>query len=177
LGIPLTELWNDPEMENAEPWSESKFFSKVVSLDWLVITPLSEFRYVAEEAKRRNPKLRIAVLVYDMVPLIQPELVADGMSQWYSTAYISGIRHFADVLFAISRHTALDCMKELETILGVHVPVIATPLPPEIPSIVEEKPPLLKSYDLVKHSYFICLGTIEPRKNLSLAIRGFLRFR
>ena len=76
----MTELWNDPEMENAEPWSESKFFSKVVSLDWLVITPLSEFRYVAEEAKRRNPKLRIAVLVYDMVPLIQPELVADGMS-------------------------------------------------------------------------------------------------
>ena len=177
LGIPLTELWNDPEMENAEPWSESKFFSKVVSLDWLVITPLSEFRYVAEEAKRRNPKLRIAVLVYDMVPLIQPELVADGMSQWYSTAYISGIRHFADLLFAISRHTALDCMKELETILGVHVPVIATPLPPEIPSIVEEKPSLLKSYDLVKQSYFICLGTIEPRKNLSLAVRGFLRFR
>jgi len=177
LGIPLTELWNDPEMENAEPWSEEKFFSKVVSLDWLVITPLSEFRYVAEEAKRRNPKLRIAVLVYDMVPLIQSDLVADGMSQWYSTAYISGIRHFVDVLFAISRHTALDCMKELESILGVHVPIIATPLPPEIPSIVEEKPSLLKSHDLVKQGYFICLGTIEPRKNLSLAVRGFLRFR
>ena len=177
LGIPLTELWNDPEMENAEPWSESKFFSKVITLDWLVITPLSEFRYVAEEAKRRNPKLRIAVLVYDMVPLIQPELVADGMSEWYSKTYISGIRHFADVLFAISRHTALDCMKELETILGVHVPIIATPLPPEIPSIVEENPSLLKNYDLVKQSYFICLGTIEPRKNLRLAVKGFLRFK
>jgi hypothetical protein len=157
LGIPLTDLWNDPEMENGEPWSEAKFFSKVVTLDWLVITPLSEFRYIAEEAKRRNPKLRIAVLVYDMVPLIQPDLVADGMSQWYSTTYISGIRHFADVLFAISRHTALDSMKEFESILGVHVPIIATPLPPEIPSIVEEKPSLLKSYDLVKQSYFICL--------------------
>jgi|GEM_PF-2749495 glycosyltransferase involved in cell wall biosynthesis len=177
LGIPLTELWNDPEMENGEPWSEAKFFSKVVSLDWLVITPLSEFRYVAEEAKRRNPKLRIAVLVYDMVPLIQPDLVADGMSQWYSEAYVSGIRHFADVLFAISRHTALDCMKELESILGVHVPIIATPLPPEIPSIVEENSSLLESYDIVKQNYFICLGTIEPRKNLSLAVRGFLRFR
>ena len=177
LGIPLTELWNDPEMETAEPWSDSKFFEKVVSLDWLVITPLSEFRYVAEEAKRRNPKLRVAVLVYDMVPLIRPDLVADGMSQWYTTTYISGIRHFADVLFAISRHTAIDCMKELETILGNHVPIIATPLPPEIPLIVEENPSLLKNFDLVKQCYFICLGTIEPRKNLSLAVRGFLRFQ
>ncbi|MBT3716506.1 MAG: glycosyltransferase, partial [Deltaproteobacteria bacterium] len=139
--------------------------------------PLGEFRHVAEEAKRINPSLRIAVLVYDMAALIRPELVADGMPHWFFSTHVLGIRHFADVIFAISRHTAIDCMKELETILGDNVPIIATPLPPEIPLIVKESPLLLKSYDLVKQSYFICLGTIEPRKNLSLVIKGFLRFK
>ena len=177
LGIPLADLWNDDTMKKTQPWSEKKFYDIVTSLDWLVITPLSEFRHVVEEAKRHNPRLRVAVLIYDLVPLIRPNLVAAGMSNWFSTAYISGIRHFADVLFSISRHTALDCMKELETILGDHIPIIGTPLPSEIPLNAEESPLLFNKYSLVKHCYFICLGTIEPRKNLSLAVRGFLRFR
>ena len=177
LGIDLSDLWNDDAMKDSQTWSQKKFYEVVASLDWLVIIPLSEFRHVVEEAKRHNPRLRVAVLVYDLVPLIRPNLVAEGMSKWFSTAYISGIRHFADVLFTISRHTALDCMKELETILGDHIPIIAAPLPPEIPINAKENPLLLKKFSLVKNCYFICLGTIEPRKNQSLTVRGFLRFR
>ena len=140
LGIALSDLWNDDAMKDGQLWSEKKFYDVVASLDWLVILPLSEFRHVVEEAKRHNPRLRVAVLVYDLVPLIRPNLVAEGMSKWFSTAYISGIRHFADVLFTISRHTALDCMKEFETILGDHIPIIGTPLPPEIPLNAERLP-------------------------------------
>ena len=177
LGIALSDLWNDDAMKDGQLWSEKKFYDVVASLDWLVILPLSEFRHVVEEAKRHNPRLRVAVLVYDLGPLIRPNLVAEGMSKWFSTAYISGIRHFADVLFTISRHTALDCMKEFETILGDHIPIIGTPLPPEIPLNAEENQLLLKKFSLVKNCYFVCLGTIEPRKNQSLTVRGFLRFR
>ena len=177
LGVPLQELWNDKTMEDSQNWTEEKFYKIVSTLDWLVFIPLGEFRHVAEEAKRLNPSLRIAVLVYDIVALIRTELVADGMPHWFFCTHILGIRHFADVLFTISRHTAFDCMNELGTILGAHVSIIATPLPSEIPLIVEEKPSFLKSFDIAKNFYFICLGTIEPRKNLSLAINGFLRFK
>ena len=177
LGIPLSDLWNDDAMKDAQTWTQKKFYEVVASLDWLVIIPLSEFRHVVEEAKRHNPRLRVAVFVHDLGPLIRPNLVADGMSKWFSTAYISGIRHFADVLFTNSRHTALDCMNELDTILGDHIPIIGAPLPPEIPINTEENPLLLKKFSLVKNCYFVCLGTIEPRKNQSLTVRGFLRFR
>ena len=177
LEVPLHELWNDKTIEDEQNWTEEKFYKIVSNLDWLVFIPLSEFRHVAEEAKRINPSLRIAVIVYDIVALIRTELVADGMPHWFFCTHILGIRHFADVLFTISRHTAIDCMHELGTILGDHVPIIATPLPPEIPLIVEEKRSILNSFDIVKNFYFICLGTIEPRKNLSLAINGFLRFK
>ncbi|SVE51972.1 uncharacterized protein METZ01_LOCUS504826, partial [marine metagenome] len=79
LGVPLQELWNDKTMEDGQNWTEEKFYKIVSSLDWLVFIPLSEFRHVAEEAKRLNPSLRIAVLVYDIVALIRTELVVDGM--------------------------------------------------------------------------------------------------
>ena len=177
LGIDLADLWHEDIKQNVYPWSEKKFYDVVASLDWLIIIPLSEFRHVAEEAKRHNPSLRVAVFVHDLVPLIIPNMVAEGMSNWFSSAYISGIRHFADIVFTNSRHTALDCMKELDTILGDHVPIIATPLPSEIPLNAQENLSLLKKFSLVKNCYFICLGTIEPRKNHSLTIRGFLRFR
>ena len=68
-------------------------------------------------------------------------------------------------------------MKELDTILGDHIPIIGAPLPPEITINTEENTLLLKKFSLVKNCYFVCLGTIEPRKNQSLTVRGFLRFR
>ena len=88
LGFPLQELWNDETMEDAQTWTEEKFYKIVSSLDWLVFIPLSEFRHVAEEAKRLNPSLRIAVLVYDMAAMIRPELVADGMPHWFFSTHV-----------------------------------------------------------------------------------------
>ncbi len=176
MGIPLPELWNDKTMEDGQNWSEEKFYNIVSTLDWLIFVPLSEFRHVAEEAKRIKPNLRIAVFVHDLIPLIRPELVAGGMSNWFYSTQVLGIRHFADILLTNSRHTALDCMKELKTVLGDHHPIYATPLPPEITVTEKENHKFLKKFSLEKNCYFVCLGTIEPRKNLSLAVRGFIRF-
>ena len=71
LGVPSNKLWNDKKMEDDQNWTEEKFYKIVSTLDWLVFIPLSEFRHVAEEAKRLNPSLIIAVLVYDIVALIR----------------------------------------------------------------------------------------------------------
>ena len=83
LGVTLQDLWNDKSMEDGQNWTEEKFYKIVSTLDWLVFIPLSEFRHVAEESKRLKPSLRIAVFVHDLIPLILPELVAEGMPNWF----------------------------------------------------------------------------------------------
>jgi len=178
LNIIPEKLWNSEEFNEETLWTEDNYYSVVKDLDWLIITGLCEFRHVAEIIRRINPKIRIAVLVYDLIPFLRPELTDRGVPRWFFQTYLSSICHFADMIFTISRNTALDIYQIFGNRIKSEVPIIATQLPDEIPVLMDVNASW-KEWELAgikQNRYFVCLGTIEPRKNLILAIRGFIRF-
>ena len=171
-------LWRSEEFNEETLWTEDNYYSVVRDLDWLIITGLCEFRHVAEIIHRINPKLRIAVLVYDLIPFLRPELTDRGVPLWFHQTYLTSIRHFADLIFTTSRNTALDIYQIIGNRIKPEAPIFATPLPDEIPVLMDVNASW-KEWTLAgikQNRYFVCLGTIEPRKNLILAIRGFIRF-
>ncbi len=175
--IPKT-LWRTDEFNEETLWTEDNYYSVIKDLDWLIITGVCEFRHVAEITRRINPKIRIAILVYDLIPFLRPELTDRGVPRWFFQTYISSIRHFADLIFTISRNTALDVNQIIGKTNKPEVPIFATQLPDEIPALMDVNASW-KEWELAgikQNRFFVCLGTIEPRKNLVLAIRGFIRF-
>ena len=60
-------------------------------------------------------------------------------------------------------------MQELKTIFG-SIQYIQLILPPEITVIEKGTTNFTKTFGLENNYYFVCLGTIEPRKNLSLVV-------
>lgn len=179
LGVKVNELWNT-EFSNESNWSEERFYESVRDLDWFLVTGLCDFRAVNEKMKSFNPELKTAVFVYDLIPSVVPQLTVRGMPDWFESCYLDGLRHFADIVLSISRHTAIDCEWFLRSYLGINVPIISTTLPPEVPSLTELDSQndliWLNTFGLHPKRYFVCLGTIEPRKNLILAVRGFIEF-
>jgi len=178
LDILPKNLWITEESHNEPLFTEKDYYSTAKELDWLIITGLCEFRHVAELLRRINPKLRIAVLVYDVIPFLRPELTEGGVPWWFHQAYLPSIRHFADLVLTISRNTALDTLQITENTIKPEVPVFATQLPDEIPELMDVNAPWNEwGHSGIKQKrYFVCLGTIEPRKNLILAVRGFVRY-
>ena len=178
LNIPPKILWSSEEFNEETLWTEDNYYSVVRDLDWLIITGLCEFRHVAEILRRINPKVRFAVLVYDLIPFLRPELTDGGVPWWFHQAYLPSIRHFADLIFTISRNTALDTLQIIENTIKSKIPIFATQLPDEIPELMDVNAPWNEwgQAGIKQKRYFVCLGTIEPRKNLILAIRGFVRY-
>lgn len=178
LQIELSDLWTS-EFTHNENWSETYFYEIAAELDWIFITGLCEFRNVIENIKKTNPEIRVGVFVHDIIPSMAPQLTARGMPDWFENCYLSSIQYYADLLITNSRHTALDCSQFLSPLVGPNVPIVALPLPAEVPEFSAE-PKLDVSWlgerGLTPQCYFVCLGTIEPRKNLALAIHGFVRF-
>lgn len=174
------QLWSGGLDETCKNWSDDYFYDVCSDLDWLIITGLCEFRHIAEKLKKRNPKLKIAVLVYDLGPVKRPELVAHGMSQWFKDCYLESVRLYADLVFTISRHTALDCKEYFSKWPNFNASIWSTPLPPEPPALTDiddhSIQEFLTRYGLKKNKYFVAIGTIEPRKNLAVAVLGFNRF-
>lgn len=179
LKLPMGSLWAGGVDDQGSPWSDQRFYETLATLDWLVVTGLCEFRHTIERAKLANPKLRVAVLVYDLIPFIRPELTAFGMPEWFTASFLGSLREYADVMFTISRQTALDLVNHRHD-LKPQAQVISTPIPPEVmeSDVISEKEAAqwLAHRNLARGKYFVCLGTIEPRKNLALAVRGFGRF-
>ncbi|MBF0442131.1 MAG: glycosyltransferase [Oligoflexales bacterium] len=179
FGVPREDLWADDPSPDGTRWKQSKFYRVAATLDWIIFTGLCDFRFMIEEIRRFNPKIKVAVLIYDLIPLILPETTAKGMSQWFYRSIVNSIFHEVDIIFTDSRHTAIDCEKYFSRLLGRNIPIISSPISSEVPSICDEDlsvaHDLLDSLGVEKGRYFVCIGTIEPRKNLKIAIVGFLR--
>jgi glycosyltransferase involved in cell wall biosynthesis len=168
------DIWGfDPTCQSSEA-SDKAFYEALCSCDWYIVTGLCEFRHAVHKAKQYNPALKVAVLVHDIVPITQPSLVAKGMPEWFFYSYVASIRQHADLLFCVSRHTAITCQQHIGKYVSRRLPIIATNLPGEIPETDGSvNSSSTGEFGLKPQSYFICLGTIEPRKNLILALKGF----
>ncbi|MEI6835028.1 MAG: glycosyltransferase [bacterium] len=176
----IAELWDNSVGSSSANWSDQEFYERCADLDWLVITGLCDFDHVVRRLRASLPKLKVAVLVYDLGPVRRPELVALGMGEWFESRYLRSIRAHADLVFTISRHTGLDCAEYFKQWPEFSGDLYSTPLPSEVPALQSvsegQVDMLLQRLGVKRGRFFVAIGTIEPRKNLGAAILGFRRF-
>jgi glycosyltransferase involved in cell wall biosynthesis len=116
-------------------------------------------------AVRALPGARISVLVHDVIPLDHPEWQRDGTVAQFA-GKIARVSAMADLVICTTPSTQADITRHLTqagrapgmitTALGV-TPAVPAPgdLPPDIG---------------LSQPYFVAVGTIEPRKNLTLLL-------
>ncbi|HQT45799.1 MAG: hypothetical protein B7X08_00975 [Acidocella sp. 20-63-7] len=110
---------------------------------------------------------RFAMLAYDLIPELFPEWCAQSTVRQFS-AWLSASVPMADLMFAISRHTADDlvaCMARRE--VGIVPPVVLPVGSHE--RLGEGGAPLLEA------PYVLMVGTIEARKNHGGMLRVWRR--
>lgn len=120
-------------------------------------------------ALRRVPGARAAVMIHDVIPLELPECQRPGMAERFRAMLARVARH-ADLVIYNSADTRARAEAAMAALapgarvphgltahLGVPVPVPGTPPPGLGP-------------DRLRRPYFICVGTIEPRKGHALLL-------
>jgi glycosyltransferase involved in cell wall biosynthesis len=159
LGLSATELDDEPVETNPD--------DIFVGLDWCPET-VPALRPWFRKQRRRG--LRIVFVSYDLLPLLRPELFAEGM---YSAAtdWIRSVSEIADGITCISRTVAdefyqwlsrSDCSRQTPLSIGffhlgadLHASVPTKGLTPDAASILVK---------LRSRPSFLMVGTLEPRK-------------
>lgn len=156
-----------------------------------------KFAHLLSRAKRERG-IRIALLVYDLIPVRRPEWCVPELPAIFRR-FIDGMLPLADTLLTISQATADDLvryMAELGTIPSdMNLEVYPSPAQQHpLASKSSAKQPVVvplgtgfstpatgndaqsSPRDLPKpRSYVLCVGTIEPRKNHALLLRLWRR--
>jgi glycosyltransferase involved in cell wall biosynthesis len=112
-------------------------------------------------AIRKMPEARIAVLLHDTIPMDHPQYQRPGAPERF-LGFLTRVIAQADLVICnsdqtqrdLERHAGIKTPRTVVAHLGVDRPVAGTP--PDGPW--SGKP------------YFVCLGTIEPRKNHALLL-------
>ena len=108
---------------------------------------------------------RIAVMIHDTIPLDWPQFQREGTVDRFRIL-LRTAGQGADLVIANSRQTAGDLDRWFAT-LGIEVPVLPALLGVDVPAPVPgDLPPGMPP----GKPYFVCLGTIEPRKNHALLL-------
>jgi glycosyltransferase involved in cell wall biosynthesis len=115
--------------------------------------------------------LRVALLIYDLIPLRRPEWCEPAMAARFGT-WFDAVLPLADHLFAISRATANDVLWYAER-AGIALPGPVLPVP--VGSGFAAPPPRPASDLPVSGSYVLFVGTLEARKNHLLLVRTWRR--
>lgn len=121
----------------------------------------------ARIARRRPPGERLAVFVHDAIPSDFPEYARPGGARAHETRIRNGIA-IADGVIVNSEATARSLMRFAADRPGF-CPLVA-------PLGVEPPPASGSSEPGVTGPYFLCVGTIEPRKNHMLLLHIWRQF-
>ena len=108
----------------------------------------------------------VICLIHDLIPIEYPELVRTGVPRRHHRRMTS-VAQLADTVIANSAATAAAFRRRFTT-TGHRPPVLVAPLGIDLPQPV----PTPQS---VHRPYFVCVATIEPRKNHSLLLRVWER--
>ena len=180
IGEDINNHFDQEDVKTKRVLTEGYFYEKTKDIDWLIILSLLDARNIIHTIKRYNPTIKIAILVYDIIPYLYTEFTAEKMSEWFTQSYIPSIQFSSDILFTISYNTGLDLLNHINFLLPSSVPIISTSLPPESvngKNMVENRTNILEKWNVLPKTYFVSLATIEPRKNLQAVVCGFLRFK
>lgn len=111
-----------------------------------------------------------AFMLHDVIPLDHPELVSAGSARFHADMVLTAARH-ADRLIVTTDATRATIMAAMERhgrpppeTLATHLPLAQT-----FVRTMEPHP------DVADCRYFLCPGTLEPRKNHDLLLRVWQR--
>jgi glycosyltransferase involved in cell wall biosynthesis len=173
------QLGLDWNMDDEDECGE-KFYKCVAASDWFLLTGLAEIRQIIPRVVRENAGLKIAAIVYDFIPHIMPEVTAFGMADWFNQFYRKSLERHVDLIISGSVNTAWDAeqylaerMEPWQGTRKVIVQSFGSFLGGERDEV--KGTGILEQFKLQTGKYFLCIGTIEPRKNLQLALDGFLK--
>jgi glycosyltransferase involved in cell wall biosynthesis len=125
--------------------------------------------------KTRVPHLTYCLTIYDMIPVLFPELVRSRHRSSFSSI-LTSIR--SDDYVICNSHTTKDDLCGHSEVDPRHVFVVPLAAAPELfhpvrdPEIVQR---IKEKYGIPGGNYVLSVNTIEPRKNMDHAIRSFAR--
>ena len=135
----------------------------------LIHVPLPQnFRYVDKY------RMKFVFTVHDMTHQTHPQFHVASNVQLAQKG-ISFIRKHKAAVIAVSRHTAQDYLA-LESNAGLEVEMIHEAANHHHFNQAHTKEDVLMRYSLSDRPYFLCLFTLEPRKNILYTIQAFLKF-
>ena len=121
------------------------------------------------EAVKQNTKSRIIVLIHDIIPITYPDLSRQDVSRRFAQDVLR-VAQFADLLIYNSQETRQQTERWLTPRLRIPKAIVAH-IGSEISAV--------HGGDFTAASHkpnFICVGTIEPRKNHILLLNIWQRF-
>jgi glycosyltransferase involved in cell wall biosynthesis len=129
---------------------------------------------MAELRQLRARGVRIVILLYDIIPLTHPELCNPGhvtrFGRWFGD-----IRGIVDAMLCISRFTLSDCRKHFPEThrIPAEVTYLGEDLPaPSVTTIGHKR--LAAALD-TQAPVFLCVGTLDARKNQVSLLEAFER--
>jgi len=122
-----------------------------------------------------SQRIRMVLTVHDLIYLRLPETM-EIKNLWINRAFIKPSIHRAQLVVADSKNTAIDVV-ELMNIAPERIQVtylgIESNFVPENKSAAKAK---IKEILKTDGPFFLTVGTMEPRKNLSRVLAAFFRF-
>lgn len=138
-------------------------------------SPWSHPDYAGLIRGQRERGLRVALLVYDLIPIFRPEWCDRGLVRLFRSWYDS-VFPLCDVLFAISRATAKD-VELYARLNGIKLPgrVIPIPIGTGFSKGADILAPARRQNLPQPGTYALIVSTIEARKNHVLLFRIWRR--
>ena len=125
-------------------------------------------------AQLRDRGVHVAVLVYDLLPQRHPEWFEPTLVEVSDRTLRAQMAH-AEVVFAISEHTAAD-LADWNRSQGLTAPdAVVVTLGADLPGSSDD--PASLPAELVGHDYVLVVGTVEPRKNHAVLLDAFDRWQ
>jgi glycosyltransferase involved in cell wall biosynthesis len=108
-------------------------------------------------------RIRTVAMVHDLIPILHPEYCSPSAFGWHLRRVEALLEH-AELLLANSRSTAAELTAFAKQTGRRPPPICVAPLGLE--PLFHVRP----SHGLGSRPYFVCVGTIEPRKNVGLLL-------
>lgn len=112
--------------------------------------------------------VRSLVMIHDLIPIAYPEFCGPGAAERHHRRMMTTLSHAALIL-TNSQTTAQDVREYADRHAMETPPILVAPLGLESAFERSSRPPLAAL------PYFVCVGTIEPRKNLVMLLKIWRR--
>jgi glycosyltransferase involved in cell wall biosynthesis len=119
----------------------------------------------------RRERARFVCLVHDLIPLQYPEYAREGGAAQHETRVRTILLHAEGVI--CNSQATLDALRPWMEVVGRQPEAVVAHLGTHLHKITEDM--LLPAYVADGRPYFVCIGTIEPRKNHLLLLNLWRR--